>query len=167
MKSLQKRVAIYPGSFDPITFGHIDIIKTASKLFDEVHVAIANNPGKKTLFSSQDRLNFAKKAVEEIPGVYVEIFNGLTVNFARKKSARVMIRGIRAISDFDYEFQMALANKKLESGIHTIFVMPSEDHFYISSRLIKEIAQFGGDVGRFVPSFVEQHLREKLLQTRA
>lgn len=162
MKSLQKRIAIYPGTFDPVTFGHIDIIKTAAKMFDEVHVAIANNTGKKPLFTTQERLKFMQMATKSIPGVKVETFNGLVVNFARKKSARAMIRGIRAVSDFDYEFQMALANQKLESEIHTIFVMPSEDHFYISSRLIKEIAQFGGDVSRFVPPFVESRLRQKL-----
>ena len=161
MKSLQKRIAIYPGTFDPVTFGHIDIIKTAAKMFDEVHVAIANNTGKKPLFTTQERLKFMQMATKSIPGVKVETFNGLVVNFARKKSARAMIRGIRAVSDFDYEFQMALANQKLESEIHTIFVMPSEDHFYISSRLIKEIAQFGGDVSRFVPPFVESRLRQK------
>lgn len=162
MKSLQKRIAIYPGTFDPVTFGHIDIIKTAAKMFDEVHVAIANNTGKKPLFTTQERLKFMQMATKSIPGVKVETFNGLVVNFARKKSARAMVRGIRAVSDFDYEFQMALANQKLESEIHTIFVMPSEDHFYISSRLIKEIAQFGGDVSRFVPPFVESRLRQKL-----
>ncbi|MBI4971343.1 MAG: pantetheine-phosphate adenylyltransferase [Candidatus Omnitrophica bacterium] len=162
MKSLQKRIAIYPGSFDPVTFGHIDIIRTAAKMFDKVYVAIANNTGKKPLFNSQERLAFMKQATKSISGVKVEMFNGLIVNFARKKSARAMIRGIRAVSDFDYEFQMALANQKLEGEIHTVFVMPSEDHFYISSRLIKEIAQFGGDVSRFVPPFVESKLRKKL-----
>ena len=154
--------AVYPGSFDPVTFGHIDIIRTAAKMFAEVYVAVAENTDKKALFSVKERLEFLKTATRDLTNVRVEAFDGLVVDFARAKRAVVMVRGIRAVSDFDYEFQMALANRKLESEIHTIFVMPSEAHFYISSRLIKEIAGFGGSVSQFVPPFVEKPLRKKL-----
>ena len=154
--------AVYPGSFDPVTFGHIDIIRTAAKMFAEVYVAVAENTAKKALFSVKERLEFLKTATRDLTNVHVEAFDGLVVDFARAKRAVVMVRGIRAVSDFDYEFQMALANRKLESEIHTIFVMPSEAHFYISSRLIKEIAGFGGKVSQFVPPFVEKPLRKKL-----
>ncbi len=161
-KSSAKRIAIYPGSFDPVTFGHIDIIKTAAIIFDELYVAVATNTGKTPLFENEERLELMKLATQDIPNVKVESFEGLIVNYARKKSACSMIRSIRAVSDFDYEFQMALANQKLDPEIHTMFVMPSEAHFYISSRLIKEIVLFGGDVTRFVPPFVANKLKNKL-----
>ncbi|MBI4398743.1 MAG: pantetheine-phosphate adenylyltransferase [Candidatus Omnitrophica bacterium] len=160
MKASKTCTAIYPGSFDPVTFGHIDIIKTASKMFAKIFVAIASNTNKEPLFEAQVRLKFLQSAVRSLPNVEVELFGGLIVDYARKKSAQAMIRGIRAVSDFDYEFQMALANRKLEPEINTVFIMPSEEHFYLSSKLIKEIAQFGGDVSRFVPPNVARGLRE-------
>ncbi len=162
MKGNKKTIAIYPGTFDPVTFGHIDIIKTASKMFNQVFVAIASNTGKEPFFEAEERQQFLKQATASLDNVKIETFDGLIVNYARKKSAKAIIRGIRAVSDFDYEFQMALANRKLEPEINTVFIMPSEEHFYLSSRLIKEIAQFGGDVRRFVPPFVVKRLREKI-----
>ena len=157
-----KNVAVYPGTFDPITFGHIDIIKRARELFDEVYVAVANPADKVPLFNMQERVQFAKKATANLKDVNVESFDGLVVDFAKQKHSKVIIRGIRATSDFDYEFQMALSNRELNSQVQTIFLVPSVAHFYISSRLIKEIAHLGGRIDMFVPSFVERKLRERI-----
>jgi len=159
----EKRVAIYPGTFDPITLAHIDIIRTASKMFDEVYIAVAQNTSKEPLFSTEERIQFLTEAMKEFPNVKAEQFNGLIVDVAKSKKASVLIRGIRAVADFDYEFQMAIANHKLAPSINTIFIMPSEDLFYISSKLIKEIASFGGSLEQFVPSFIKQPIKDKLL----
>lgn len=157
-----KRRAIYPGSFDPVTYGHIDLIRRALLLFDEVFVVVSENLEKKPLFPVEERVQFVKKAVGNLKGVHVENFNGLTVEYAKRKGARSIIRGLRATSDFDYEFQMALTNRALSKEVDTVFLMPSETHFYLSSKLIKEIAERGGDVSTFVPRFVHQSLRERL-----
>ncbi|MFA7254831.1 MAG: pantetheine-phosphate adenylyltransferase [Candidatus Omnitrophota bacterium] len=158
---MKKRKAIYPGSFDPVTFGHLDLIERALNLFDELIVVVASNPSKKTLFSAEERVKFLKTALKHQPQVKVESWEGLTVRFAVKENAFTLIRGIRATSDFDYEFQMALTNRKLAPKIDTMFLMPSESHFYLSSRLIKEIAQLGGDVTRYVPAPVAALIKKK------
>ena len=156
-----KRKALYPGSFDPITYGHIDLIERALQLFDEVHVAIAMNEGKVPLFTVEERLDMVKRSVKNKKGVTVEVFDGLIVHYAKENGIGTMIRGLRATSDFDYEFQMALTNRTLAKEIDTVFLMPSETHFYLSSRLVKEIARFGGDISLFVPPFVAKMILEK------
>ncbi|MBU3958890.1 MAG: pantetheine-phosphate adenylyltransferase [Candidatus Omnitrophica bacterium] len=154
--------AIYPGSFDPITYGHIDLIKRAQEIFSEVIVAVARNPYKRLLFSPAERVDMVKKATAGFRGVMVEEFDGLVVDYALKKKAKVLIRGLRMISDFEYEFQMALTNRKLKADIETIFLMPQESYSYLSSRLIKEAASLGADLSFFVPDFVEEALKKKL-----
>jgi len=163
---MKKRKAIYPGSFDPVTFGHLDLIERALNLFDELIVVVASNPSKKTLFTAEERAGFLKTALKHRPQVTVENWEGLTVHLAEKEKAFTLIRGIRATSDFDYEFQMALTNRKLAPKIDTMFLMPSESHFYLSSRLIKEIAQLGGDVTRYVPAPVAVRIKKKFASVR-
>ena len=154
---------VYPGTFDPVTFGHIDLIKRALGVFDEVVVAVAHQPfEKKTLFSVKERIALLKRATEGLEGVFVEDFEGLVVEYARKKGARAMIRGIRMLSDFEYEFQMALTNRKLADDIETIFLMPHEAYSYISSRHVKEVAALKGNVSAFAPDFVVSAIRKKL-----
>ncbi len=160
MSSL-KRTALYPGSFDPVTFGHMDLIDRARKLFDEVRVAVAINHEKKPLFSVEERLDLLKKAIGKKKGITVDSFEGLMVDYARANKIGIIIRGLRATSDFDYEFQIALTNRQLASDIDTMFMMPSEKHFYLSSRLIKEISRLGGRVSKFVPPFVEKALMKQ------
>ena len=156
------RRAIYPGSFDPVTYGHIDLVKRALGIFDEVIVAVASLPGdKKPLFSISERMDFLRKSLAGLSGVRIESFKGLVVEYARKQHASVMIRGVRMLSDFEYEFQMALTNRKLASDIETLFLMPHESFAYLSSRLIKEIAHLGGEVKPFVPDFVAKALQTK------
>ena len=157
----KKRRAIYPGSFDPVTYGHIDLIRRASSFFEQVYVVVSENPEKKPLFRVEERVAFMRRAVGRLKGVGIESFDGLTVDYAKRKGAGSIIRGLRATSDFDYEFQMALTNRELSKEIDTIFLMPSETHFYLSSKLIKEIAERGGDVSTFVPVFVAKAMREK------
>ena len=159
---MMKQRAIYPGSFDPVTFGHLDLIQRALSLFDEVLVVIAVNSDKSNLFTSEERIAMMRRALKGIKRVKIESFKGLTVDFAKKSKANVLIRGLRAISDFDYEFQMALTNRKLARKIDTVFLMPSESYFYVSSRLIKEIASHQGDISSYVPAFVRDKVVEKL-----
>lgn len=161
---MEKRRAIYPGSFDPVTYGHLDIIRRARLIFEEVIVVVAVNPQKDSFFTLEERVNFMKRALGKIKGVKVESHEGLTVEYAKAKKARAVIRGLRATSDFDYEFQMAVTNRKLSHQVDTVFLMPSESHFYISSRLIKEIARLKGDISAYVPGFVAKSIRERLLQ---
>ena len=158
-----KRVGVYPGTFDPVTYGHIDLIERALGIFDEVVVAVASQHSEKhPLFSTQERLAYLKRATSKWASrVKVIPFDGLVVDFARKCGAKTMIRGVRMISDFEYEFQMALTNRKLASDIETIFLMPHESYAYLSSRFIKEIARLGGDIHAFVPPFVENALSRK------
>ena len=158
----KKRRALYPGSFDPVTYGHIDLINRALELFEEVHVAVAFNTEKTPLFTIEERLDFLKQAVSKKRGIIVDVFKGLIVDYAKSKQIGIIIRGLRATSDFDYEFQMAITNRMLSDEIDTIFLMPSEKHFYLSSRLIREIARLGGDVSAFVPPFVKKRLDERL-----
>ena len=156
------KLAICPGTFDPITNGHIDIIKRAASIFEEVVLAIVKAPSKKTLFSYQERLAMAKSATENIKGVVVEGFSGLVVDFARKKKAKLIVRGLRMISDFEYEFQMALTNRNLAPEVETLFLMPHPQYSYISSRLIKEAAYLGADLKKFLPAGVAKALKTKL-----
>jgi pantetheine-phosphate adenylyltransferase len=153
--------AIYPGSFDPITNGHLDVIERASKLFDQVVVAVAHNDEKQPLFSLAERLDLLQQTLGKMKIVRIAQFDGLLVNFAAAEKASAVIRGLRAVSDFEFEFQMALMNRKLESSVETIFLMPKEEYTYLSSRLVKEIARLGGDVSKFVPNVVAQALRDK------
>ena len=155
------RRAIYPGSFDPITNGHVDVVERARKLFDEVIVAVANNDEKQPLFSLLERLDLLQQTVGKMENVRIAQFHGLLVDFAAAQEASAVIRGLRAVSDFEFEFQMALMNRKLESSVETIFLMPKEEYTYLSSRLVKEIARLGGDVSKFVPDVVAKALREK------
>jgi len=153
--------AIYPGSFDPVTNGHFDVVDRARKLFDEVIVAVAQNDEKQPLFSLEERLELLKQTVGRIDKVRIAQFEGLLVEFARIEKADAVIRGLRAVSDFEFEFQMALMNRKLEGNVETIFLMPKEEYTYLSSRLVKEIARLGGDVSKFVPGVVAAALGKK------
>jgi pantetheine-phosphate adenylyltransferase len=155
------RRAIYPGSFDPITNGHLDVIDRASKLFDEVIVAVAHNVEKQPLFTLEERLAILRNIIGPRAAVRIGQFDGLLVDFAMAEKATAVIRGLRAVSDFEFEFQMALMNRKLQGTVETIFLMPKEDYTYLSSRLVKEIARLGGDVSKFVPADVARALREK------
>mgnify|MGYP003394348840 FL=1 len=157
-----KNIAIYPGSFDPITYGHLDIIKRAIKIFDKVIVAVAHNSEKDPLFSVSERVELLKKATRDIKGVEIDDFHGLVVDYVKTKKSKVVIRGLRMISDFEYEFQMALTNRKLSEDFETIFMMPSESYSYLSSKLIKEVARLGADLKGFVPGFVEKAIKAKL-----
>ena len=158
--------AIYPGSFDPVTYGHIDLIKRAQEIFSEIIVAVAHNPHKKPLFSVKERVRMLKVATSGMKGVEVSDFNGLVVDYARKQKIKVLIRGVRMISDFEYEFQMALTNRKIAPDIETIFLMPHESYSYLSSRLLKEAASLGADLSSFVPGFIEKALKRKLCRNR-
>ncbi len=154
--------AVYAGTFDPVTYGHIDIIKRAQEIFPQLIVAVAHNPHKNPLFSVKERVGMLKKAIAGLAGVAVLDFDGLVVDFVRKNKSRVLIRGLRMISDFEYEFQMALTNRKLSPDIETIFLMPQESYSYLSSKLLKEAASLGADLSSFVPDFVEKALKKKL-----
>ena len=156
-----KKKAVYPGTFDPITYGHIDLIKRALKIFDTVIIAVAHNAEKEPLFSVDERIAMLKKATRGMKGVVIEDFGGLAVDYVRSKGSKVMVRGLRMLSDFEYEFQMALTNRKLAQDIETIFMMPSESYSYLSSKLIKEAFALGADVKSFVPPFVAKALAQK------
>ncbi len=155
--------AVYPGTFDPVTFGHIDLIKRARRIFDQVIVAVADNPGKGPLFAVEERVALLRQATRGMRGVVIDRFDSLVVEYVRRARARVMIRGLRMLSDFEYEFQMALTNRKLAGDVETIFLMPSESYAYVSARLIKEAAALGADLSAFVPRFVAEALRRKLV----
>lgn len=152
------RHCIYPGTFDPITYGHLDVLARAAKLFDRVTVAIAESAGKAPLFTAEERVAMVRPNVGHIPHVTVTTFGGLLVEFCLEQKAHAIIRGLRALSDFEFEFNMALMNRHLEPSIETIFVMPAEQFSYTSSTLVKQVAKFGGDVGKFVPPNVAEAL---------
>jgi pantetheine-phosphate adenylyltransferase len=156
------RRAIYPGSFDPVTNGHLDVIDRARKLFDEVVVAVAHNDQKHPLFTLEERLDILQATIGRTKNVEIAPLDGLLVDFAVARKATAVIRGLRAISDFEFEFQMALMNRKLEARVETIFLMPKEEYTYLSSRIVKEIARLGGDVTGFVPARVARALTKKL-----
>ena len=155
------RIAIYPGTFDPITNGHLDIIKRAVKIFDTVIVAVADNIEKTPLFSIEERVAMIQESIRGISHVEVDSFNSLIVDYCHQKGAIAMIRGLRAISDFEYEFQMALINRKIGKDVESVFLMPKEKYTYLSSSLIKEIAVLGGNISSFVPDMVKNKLKEK------
>ena len=157
---------IYPGSFDPLTNGHLDVIKRATKLFDHVVVAVAESSDKTPFFTLAERKRMLAKVVKDIPNVTAMSFPGLLVDFAAKEKACAIIRGLRVISDFEFEFQMALMNRRLKERIETVFMMPRGKYIYLSSSLVKEVARLGGEVSAFVPDSVEQALRKKLSAKR-
>ena len=156
------RTVIYPGSFDPFTNGHLDVVERAAKLFDRVIVAVAQNTDKQTLFTQTERKRQIVTVLNDLPNVEVTEFKGLLVEFAKAQKAQAIIRGLRAVSDFEFEFQLALMNRKLDEEIETIFMMPREAYTFLSSKLVKEIAQLGGDVSAFVPANVQEALLNKL-----
>ncbi len=155
------RTVIYPGSFDPLTNGHLDVIQRAAKLFDRVVVAVAKNEGKFPLFTLKERLALVKQAVRHVPGAEADSFDGLLIEYVVDRKAQAIVRGLRAISDFEFEFQLALMNRKLNENIETIFMMPKDTYTFLSSRIVKEIARLGGDVGAFVPVHVRAALAKK------
>lgn len=157
-----KKKAVYPGTFDPVTYGHIDLIKRAAKIFDEVIVAVADNDTKNPLLSTSERVDLLKRAVKGMNKVKVESFSELMVDYVQSRKINVVIRGLRMISDFEYEFQMALTNRKLNSNIEVMFMMPNELYSFLSSKLIKEVAALGAELSEFLPSFVEKKLKERL-----
>jgi pantetheine-phosphate adenylyltransferase len=159
---LKKVVAIYPGTFDPLTNGHLDLIERGSKIFDELIVGILRNPEKDPLFTVNERKEVLLRMTKRFPNVRIDTFDGLLVDYARSKGARAVLRGIRAISDYEYELQMALMNRKLDPRIETVFMMPAEAYSYLSSRLVKEIYQLGGSIRGLVPEVVEQRLKGKI-----
>lgn len=161
-----KVVAVYPGTFDPITLGHIDIIERSSKLFDQVIVTLALNPSKSPLFDIEEREEMIRDAIQKFTNVTVEKFDGLIVDFALKRQATVIIRGLRAISDFEYEFQMALMNRNLAQEITTVFLMPHENYTYLNSTIVRNVAGFGGNIEKFVTKFVAEKLIYKLQKGR-
>lgn len=160
------KIGVYPGSFDPITNGHIDILKRSLRLFDKVIIAVAPNPKKTPLFDIKERVAMIRESTRHIPHVEVEIFEGLLAEYMKRKKAHAIVRGLRVISDFEHEFMMALMNRKLDSDVETVFLMPSEEYSYVSSSAVKEVASYGGEVKDLVPSAVAQRLREKFQRSR-
>jgi pantetheine-phosphate adenylyltransferase len=167
VKVAAMRTVIYPGSFDPLTNGHLDVVQRAAKLFDRVIVAVALNEGKHPLFSQAERLELVRGCVRHLPNVEADAFDGLLVNYVEQRSAQAIVRGLRAVSDFEFEFQLALMNRKLNERIETIFMMPKDTYTFLSSRIVKEIARLGGDVGQFVPAEVKAALTARLVVAAA
>ena len=159
---MKKVIAIYPGSFDPPTNGHLDLIERGSKIFDELVVAILRNPDKNPLFSLGERRAMLEALTADFRNVRVDVFDGLTVDYAARVKAGAVLRGIRALSDYEYELQMAMMNRKLQPNLETVFMMPAEQYSYLSSRLVREVAKLGGSIQDLVPEIVERRLREKL-----
>jgi pantetheine-phosphate adenylyltransferase len=155
-------IALYPGSFDPLTHGHLDVVDNAARLFERVIIAVLENPSKRPLFSTGERVRMLRESLGERPGVEVSTFDGLTIDYARRVGARAIVRGLRAVSDFESEFQMALMNRRLEPEVTTVFIPTSLRHLFLSSSLIKEVAEFGGDIAEFVPASVVEPLKQRL-----
>jgi pantetheine-phosphate adenylyltransferase len=155
------KLAVYPGSFDPITYGHVDLIKRARGVFDNLRIAVAVNPRKKTLFSPEERVELIRESLGD-DKIHVETFSDLLVQYLTRIGAKVVVRGLRAISDFDYEFSMAITNRNLNADIETLFLMASEPYIYLSSSMVKEIVYFGGDVSSMVPPYVLRKMQEKM-----
>ncbi|MFO1513234.1 MAG: pantetheine-phosphate adenylyltransferase [Verrucomicrobiota bacterium] len=160
------RTAIYPGSFDPFTNGHLDVVQRASRLFDRVIVAVAMNAGKSPLFTLEERRGMVEQSIGQIPNVEADAFDGLLVDYVNQCSAQAVLRGLRAISDFEFEFQMALMNRKLNENFETIFMMPKDTYTFLSSRIVKEIARLGGNVSPFVPPHVQAALTARLANAK-
>lgn len=156
-----KKIAIYPGTFDPITNGHVDLIQRGLRIFDKIIVAVAEKPKKSPLFTTEERVKMAEEAVKGLGNVMVEPFDGLLIDYARSKGARAIIRGLRAVSDFEYELQMALMNRRLDQEIETVFMMPSEEYSYLTSTIVKEVASLKGSTKGLVPDIVERKFRKK------
>ncbi len=159
--------AVYPGSFDPATYGHLDIIRRASVSFDRVVVGVLHNSAKSPLFSVEERVNILKKAAKDIPNVVIKPFDGLSVNFAKENGAQVIVRGLRAVTDFEYELQMAQTNRVLARDVDTMFLTTSLEYAYLSSTTVKEAAYFGADISKFVPEYVVRKVEEKYRQNPA
>jgi pantetheine-phosphate adenylyltransferase len=159
-----KHIAVYPGTFDPVTNGHVDLVERSLRIFDELIVAVAANPKKQPLFSLDERINLFRKAISRYKRVKIEGFDGLLVDYVREKGAVGIIRGLRAVSDFEYEMQMALMNRRLDSGIETVFLMPNEEYSFITSTIVKEAASYGGDVSSLVPKVVVEKLKKKFMR---
>jgi pantetheine-phosphate adenylyltransferase len=163
---MPEHMVIYPGSFDPITYGHLDLIERGVRMFDGLMVAVLTNIEKKPFFTVHERVDMLREVTREMPNVSVDTFSGLLVEYAKKKKARAILRGIRAFSDYEYELQMALVNRKLEPTVETVFLMPAESYTYVSSRLVKEILLHGGALKNLVPPLVEQRMKEKIALRR-
>ena len=164
---MKTSIAIYPGSFDPVTNGHLDLIGRGEKMFDHLIVAVLKNMEKEPLFSVPERVEMLREVTKEFRSVEVDVFQGLLVDYARKRDAAVILRGIRAVSDYEYELQMALMNRKLEPRLETVFMLPGETYSYLSAKLVREIAQLGGPLTGLVPPLVEQKIRAKLAAASA
>jgi pantetheine-phosphate adenylyltransferase len=160
---MSHKIAIYPGTFDPFTNGHLDITERAAKIFDKIIVTIARNTKKETLFSVDERIDYIKNATNHLPNVITDSFKGLLVDYAKDKNAVSIIRGLRAVSDFEFEFQMALMNRRLNHDITTVFLMPHEKYTYLNSSIVREVAEFGGNVEKLVSPLVAEKLKEKFL----
>ncbi len=158
---MSNRTAVYPGSFDPLTLGHVDIIERGSALFDKIVVAVLRNIEKSPVFTLEERIEMIQEAFKDRPNVEADSFSGLLVDYTKSKGASAIVRGVRAISDFEYEFQMALMNRRLAPSIETVFMMPAEEYSYVSSRLVKEVAELGGSVTGLVPPGVERRLKKR------
>ena len=156
------KTAVYPGTFDPITNGHLDILERSLKLFDKIIILVADNPNKKPLFSKDERLEIIKEATKDFQNIDIEYHNGLLLNFLKEKEIKFIIRGLRAVSDFESEFQRALLNREIDQEIETIFIMTKDKYSYLSSTIVKEMAMFSGEISKFVPEIVEKKLKEKL-----
>ena len=159
---MERSIAIYPGTFDPITYGHIDVVDRATKLFSKVIIVVARNTSKNPLFSADERLAMVEEIFKKNKRVDVDCFDGLLVAYAKRKKATVIIRGLRAVSDFEYEFQMALTNRKMEQSVDTVFLVPHERYTYLNSSIVREVARLGGDVSDFVPESVQRQLTAKV-----
>ena len=161
------KTAVYPGSFDPVTNGHIDVIERALKIFDKVIVAIGDNPGKKPTFTTEERIEMLKECTKDLKNVEIDSFQGLLLDFVKSKNSKIIIRGLRAVSDFEFEFQRALLNRVVNDKIETIFIMTKEHYVYLNSSIVKEMAMFGGKLNGLVPEIVEKKLKEKFSKSRA
>ena len=157
----KQKIAVYPGSFDPVTNGHLDVIQRALKIFDKVIVAVGDNPGKKPLFTAAERIDMLKKSTKNMRGIEIDSFDGLMLDYVKKRGTNIIIRGLRAVSDFEFEFQRALMNRKVNEDIETIFIMTKGSYVFLDSSIIKEMAMFGGCIKDLVPDFVEKKLKEK------